>query len=125
MRVAHHQCMAVGLASSVVLYLSLDPRWLPGQRFLWHALRGTPIRCCATLESVDLQEDITITGVTVFVNPYTEPDEEDEKAKEETKELTFQEQEELVSTVAAGLQPGFRRAPPCSCFRHRSSAPWP
>ena len=37
--------------------------------------------------SVSLQEEIKITGVTVFVNPYTEPDEEDEqeKAKNETK----------------------------------------
>ncbi|KAF5736228.1 peptidyl-prolyl cis-trans isomerase CYP65 isoform X1 [Tripterygium wilfordii] len=28
-------------------------------------------------------EEIKITGVTIFVNPYTEPDEEDEKAKDE------------------------------------------
>ncbi|GFZ18826.1 plant U-box 49 [Actinidia rufa] len=34
-----------------------------------------------------IQEEIKITGVTVFVNPYTEPDEEDEqeKAKNENK----------------------------------------
>lgn len=32
-----------------------------------------------------MQEDIKITRVTIFVNPYTEPDEEEEKAKEENK----------------------------------------
>lgn len=31
-----------------------------------------------------MQEEIKITGVTVFINPYSEPDEEEEeKAKEE------------------------------------------
>lgn len=31
-----------------------------------------------------VQEEIKITGVTIFVNPYTEPDEEEEaKAKDE------------------------------------------
>ncbi|KAJ4767407.1 Peptidyl-prolyl cis-trans isomerase-like 2 [Rhynchospora pubera] len=43
----------------------------------------------ATMEKVPTDDDdrpleeIKITGVTVFVNPYTEPDEEEEKAKEE------------------------------------------
>ena len=32
-----------------------------------------------------LQQEIKITGVTVFVNPYTEPDEEEEQPKEEEK----------------------------------------
>lgn len=32
-----------------------------------------------------LQEEIKITSVTVFVNPYTEPDEEDEKGEDEKK----------------------------------------
>lgn len=31
------------------------------------------------------QEEIKITGVTVFVNPYTEPDEEEEKAATENE----------------------------------------
>lgn len=30
-----------------------------------------------------MQEEIKITSITVFVNPYSEPDEEEEKAKEE------------------------------------------
>lgn len=32
-----------------------------------------------------LQQEIKITGVTIFVNPYSEPDEEEERAKEEEK----------------------------------------
>ena len=32
-----------------------------------------------------VQEEIKITGVTVFVNPYTEPDEEDEKEAAENE----------------------------------------
>lgn len=32
-----------------------------------------------------MQEDIKITSVTIFVNPYTEPDEEEEKANDENK----------------------------------------
>lgn len=32
-----------------------------------------------------VQEEIKITGVTIFVNPYTEPDEEEEEAKAEEK----------------------------------------
>lgn len=30
-----------------------------------------------------MQEEIKITSVTVFVNPYSEPDEEEEKQKDE------------------------------------------
>lgn len=30
-----------------------------------------------------VQEEIKITSVTVFVNPYSEPDEEEEKQKDE------------------------------------------
>lgn len=42
-----------------------------------------------------MQEEIKITGVTVFVNPYTEPDEEEEKEKTENDKAA--EDEENVS----------------------------
>lgn len=32
-----------------------------------------------------IQEEIKITSATVFVNPYTEPDEEEQKVEEEKK----------------------------------------
>lgn len=49
-----------------------------------------------------LQEEIKITGVTVFVNPYTEPDEEDEKEKE--KEEKIAEDEDNVSLSPVDLE---------------------
>lgn len=42
-----------------------------------------------------MQEEIKITGVTVFVNPYTEPDAEEEK----TKDGTNAEDEEKVKIM--------------------------
>lgn len=47
--------------------------------------------------SIILQEEVKITGVTVFVNPYTEPDEEEEKeeAKNE-KEVKDEEKVRLI-----------------------------
>lgn len=60
-------------------------------------MSGIPTASLDLWASMHGQEDITITDVTVFVNPYTEEDEEEDKAKEETKELSFAEQQELVS----------------------------
>ena len=40
---------------------------------------------------VSLQEDVKITSVTVFVNPYTEPDEEDEQEKAKDKNADDEE----------------------------------
>lgn len=42
-----------------------------------------------------VQEEIKITGVTVFVNPYSEPDEEEEEEK--AKDEKNVEDEENVS----------------------------
>lgn len=42
-----------------------------------------------------MQEEIKITSITVFVNPYTEPDEEEEKEK--AKDEKNVEDEENVS----------------------------
>lgn len=47
-----------------------------------------------------LQEEIKITSVTVFVNPYTEPDEEDKKGEDEKKD----DDEENVSFHFLHLQ---------------------
>jgi len=38
-----------------------------------------------------LQEEIKITGVTTFVNPYTEPDEEEEQANAKDKNANDEE----------------------------------
>ncbi|KAH7845497.1 hypothetical protein Vadar_002903 [Vaccinium darrowii] len=43
-------------------------------------------------------EEIKITGVTVFVNPYTEPDEEDEKEKVKDEKNTEDEDNEKVGS---------------------------
>lgn len=48
---------------------------------------------CSLLSRV--QEEIKITGITVFVNPYTEPDEEEEKEK--AKDEKNADDEENVS----------------------------
>lgn len=42
-----------------------------------------------------IQEEIKINSITVFVNPYTEPDEEDEQ--EDAKDEKATEDEENVS----------------------------
>lgn len=39
-----------------------------------------------------MQEEIKITGVTVFVNPYTEPDEEEEDTKQQDEKSTHDEE---------------------------------
>jgi peptidyl-prolyl cis-trans isomerase-like protein 2 len=55
----------------------------------------------ATMEKVPTDDDdrpleeIKITGVTVFVNPYTEPDEEEEKAKEEEEKNKNSEEDNV------------------------------
>lgn len=43
-------------------------------------------------------EEIKITGVTVFVNPYTEPDEEDEKEKEKEEKIAEDEDNDKVGS---------------------------
>lgn len=45
------------------------------------------------------QEEIKITGVTVFVNPYTEPDEEEEKAKEEEEKNKNAEEDNVICCI--------------------------
>jgi hypothetical protein len=45
------------------------------------------------------QEEIKISGVTVFVNPYTEPDEEEEKAKEEEEKNKNVEEDNVISCI--------------------------
>ncbi|KAF7849967.1 hypothetical protein BT93_L0074 [Corymbia citriodora subsp. variegata] len=58
----------------------------------------------ATMEKVPVddndrpQEEIKITGVTVFVNPYTEPDEEEEKEKTENNKATEDEENDKVGS---------------------------
>jgi hypothetical protein len=44
-----------------------------------------------------LQEEIKITGVTTFVNPYTEPDEEEEQAN--AKEKNANDEENVCSII--------------------------
>lgn len=39
-----------------------------------------------------MQEEIKITGVTVFVNPYSEPDEEEEKEAAENEKKAEDEE---------------------------------
>lgn len=39
-----------------------------------------------------MQEEIKITGVTIFVNPYTEPDEEEEKEKPKNGKEVYDEE---------------------------------
>lgn len=46
---------------------------------------------CSTV----LQEEIKITGVTVFVNPYTELDEEDEKEEKAKNEKEVEDEEKV------------------------------
>lgn len=61
------------------------------------------IKTFLVLISFDLsfcfQEEIKITGVTVFVNPYTEPDEEEEKAKEEEEKNKNAEEDNVPSCI--------------------------
>jgi len=76
----------------------------------WRAMSGILTACSDPLSWLYWQEDITITEVTVFVNPYTEEDEEEGKGKEEAKELSFQEQQELVS-AAQGFSSLFAPTP--------------
>lgn len=51
-----------------------------------------------------MQEEIKVTGVTVFVNPYTEPDAEEEEEK--TKDGKNAEDEENVSFWTLKLRSG-------------------
>lgn len=44
-----------------------------------------------------LQEEIKITNVTIFVNPYTEPDEEEEKDK--AKEKNAEDDDNVCSRI--------------------------
>lgn len=44
-----------------------------------------------------LQEEIKITSVTVFVNPYTEPDEEEEQ--DNAKEKNTEDEENVCSRI--------------------------
>lgn len=44
-----------------------------------------------------MQEEIKITGVTVFVNPYTEPDEEEEQNN--AKEKNADDEENVCSRI--------------------------
>ncbi|CAA6662985.1 unnamed protein product [Spirodela intermedia] len=58
-------------------------------------------------------QEIKITGVTIFVNPYSEPDEEEERAKEEEKKKAADAEDDMVGswysnpgTRANGSAPG-------------------
>lgn len=50
-----------------------------------------------------MQEEIKITSVTVFVNPYTEPDEEDEEEKAKA-EKTIDDEDKVSSIHCLVLQ---------------------